>query len=173
MGCCSCWPWISENTTASSADFWHEIASAVSCVKLHVTFGRPRFLTASCCPSCCSHIHVLLELNSNGARKNSQEVHRSTIPSITHLCKASPASLGLHDRHCQFQGHLWALHLSATQTAQWLRACCNKQRNMSDDCMFELDMDMDTVMTIHRSHCVLRGTFKHQQVFLARLTCIL
>ena len=148
---------------------WHELANAVSSVKLqlHVSFGRPRFLVASCCPSCCSHIHVLLEFNLNGARKSSEEVHRSTIPSTTHLCKASPASLGSHDRHCQFQGHLWALHLSATHNAQWLRACCNKQRNMSNDCMFELDMDMDTVMTIHTSHCVLRGTFKHQQVVMA------
>jgi len=38
---------------------------------------------------------------------------------------------------------------------------------MSHDCVFELDMDMDTLMTIHTNHCVLRGTFKHQQAVMA------
>jgi len=85
---------------------WHELANAVRSVKLqlHVTFGRPRFLVASCCPSCCSHTHALLKVNLNGASTSSEEVYRSAIPSTTHLCTASPAALGSHDRRCQFQG---------------------------------------------------------------------
>ena len=78
----------------------HELANAVSCVKLQLqaTFGR--LLVASCCPSYCSHIHAVLKLNLTGARKSSKEVYVSTIQSTTHRCTASPAFLGSHDRHC-------------------------------------------------------------------------